>query len=585
MDNPPPAEPPQPGLPPEVKLLKDIVASDWYRYFGHPPTRSGPFPAYNWTEDYPPAMREASGYSGPPVDWMEGIAQAPAPQRPELMDGCRKAPIMALGLNPHAGTRQSDFGVTSPAYPQFRDADGNLQFNRYAYYSRYKTFYEAVFERGFTEENLAPESAFRAEKSGWVLSAERRGTADGTHDRIVDIKILYDNDDHTRNLSFRVPSDQHFALLFEPMPTIVPTDTPQFGAGAVIGGILEITEPKATRLQRTLSGYHERMVPILETLTYLAGTQLRGSQLALGEDVSQVDLLDLDTPGWGPALTDSAEDRSPVVPHLGLSRKERALWVQQLLISRPVVLMVVGRSALEVVVECLGRHLPEAFRAQFLTGDQELVPEADGFDFMKACCEAELFLEIREHIGSGDARREYHLRCRLLVLPDFAEPANYMPQVRFPVSLGGDSTINEWENFCAQFPEAGQLLESGQPLYPVVLPRVHPDPAGGKVNVWLMGEEDPIQTMLKNDAWATLIDSPWYYDPTRQIAQALLAELDEGRLAYDSDTGHLVRAEGRCRFCVNRLWKFPPGCTYTRVPGPKMTIDFLEAVVEAVLWR
>jgi hypothetical protein len=117
------------------------------------------------------------------------------------------------------------------------------------------------------------------------------------------------------------------------------------------------------------------------------------------------------------------------------------------------------------------------------------------------------------------------------------------------------------------------------------MPRVHPDPSGRSINVWLLGEEDPIQTILDQEAWEDLIDSEWYVDPTRQIAQLLLDELDEDRMEYDEETGHLVRSEGGCTFCDNALWKFPEGCAYEKTEEKQYTAEFLEEVVKAVLWR
>lgn len=584
MENPPSNDTSPPPIPLEVQLVNQTISCQICPYFWEAPSMYGPFPGFNWKEDYPAEMRSFSGFPGEATDWMEGMSQAPAIHRPEVMDGCRKAPIMTIGINPNLTAYQLNSAAAAWAYPQFRDREGNLQYNRYAYYFRYKTFYQVSLDLNFVRDNLKSEGLFHAEKSGWLLSAKRAGFEGNVNQRQITLEVLYDNDDRARTYTFEWSDAEHYVVLFDPHSVISPTDSPQFEAGAVIAGKIDLSTPQETRLKRDLTGYYERMVPILQTLTYLGGTQLRGAQLSVGEDVAQMNMVACASPAWNAKYNIEGQNLNAITTNCVSNAHDKAFVIKQLIQTRPPVLMIVSISSLLMFHKYLGRYFPDEFNARFFTESGELLSGIDDFTLLRATCENEWFLDIQQRVSTADGHEDYELRSRILVVPHFSYANNYMPQVRFPNATEAGSTINEWENYKAQFPHAAQILETGEPLFPVILPRLHEGYDGQSTNVWLLGEEDPIHNMLDQEAWETLIDSEWYIHPNRMIAKTLLDELDAGRLAYNAETGHLERGQGGCKFCDNARWKFPEGCLYNKTTEKVFSNAVLLAVVKEVLW-
>lgn len=575
MDKPPSAGPSSDSLPSEVKLLKDVISCRTCDFFWQAGSRYDPFPGFNWTEDYPQAMQDFSGYPDDAEYWADGLSMPPSIHPPTVLEGCRKAPIMTVGLNPKLHAQLVNPAAGAWCYPQFYDEEGQVQANRYAYYHRYKTIYQESFDLDFMRNNLQEAGKFTADRDGWLLSAERVVPDEGSQLRQIKIKFLYDRDDTAREFTLEWQDGEHYILFFWPNSEIIPTGVPQFRAGEILAGKIDLQQQKPAKISRDLNGYYERMLPILDELTFMAGMKLKGAKLKIGEDVCQIDMISCASPGWGVKYDLKGETAATVEQNCISMHRDKGWTIKQYLQTQPAVLIFVSLHALALFHRSMHRSFPRDFNERFFTGPGELKPGLNAFRLLRACNENPWFINIDEEIDG----QKLHFSSRLLVVPHFSTQENYLPQVRFP--LAEEGSTDPYQSYKKRHPYAAQLLESGQPLYPVVMKRVNPHKNG--TAVWLLGMDDPIQSILGTQAWGDLIDSPWYVDPNRMAAEVLMQELNAENLHFNHASGHLERNQGGCSFCDNALWKFPGGCTYNQGQEASLSASHLQELAKRLI--
>jgi hypothetical protein len=117
-------------LPVEVELAYEVMSCQAVRVAQQPGKkphpcsyfrRWGTYHSYDYTEDMPPPERGI-------VHKTRYVGRAPLV--PELLSGCRKAPIMALGINPNLpGWWEYHRGALNPLFDDYR---------QYAHYFRYR---------------------------------------------------------------------------------------------------------------------------------------------------------------------------------------------------------------------------------------------------------------------------------------------------------------------------------------------------------------------------------------------------------------------------------------------------------------
>jgi hypothetical protein len=117
-------------IPTEVELVFEVMPCNAQRAVQevtttHPCTyfqKWGTYHAYDYEESGPPAEHDI----GAAADYL-----GRAPLLPELVSGCRKAPILAVGINPNLPAWEAN--KRNSAYPLFDD------YRQYAHYFRYRT--------------------------------------------------------------------------------------------------------------------------------------------------------------------------------------------------------------------------------------------------------------------------------------------------------------------------------------------------------------------------------------------------------------------------------------------------------------
>jgi hypothetical protein len=63
------------------------------------PQPYGPYPTYDFASNTPTEKEPAGTLNS--LAWLQGTTRPPAFPDAEVMDGCRKAPIMTIGINPN----------------------------------------------------------------------------------------------------------------------------------------------------------------------------------------------------------------------------------------------------------------------------------------------------------------------------------------------------------------------------------------------------------------------------------------------------------------------------------------------------
>ena len=169
------------GLPLEVELVADVKACRTCKWFwdGSPPY--GPYPSFDWLSDFPPEVvrtEKQSGEYSPAQPWLSAKLTGTTIPDPGIMHGCRKAPIMTIGINPNL---TAWFPYTSSAswiYPGFTKAA------RFAYYYRHFTLYQESLSLDYVKAHLStgPNDRLIAEDD---FHAERRAKRSRTSSSVI----------------------------------------------------------------------------------------------------------------------------------------------------------------------------------------------------------------------------------------------------------------------------------------------------------------------------------------------------------------------------------------------------------------
>ena len=157
----------------KVKLVFHVPGCATCRFFW-PPRASeqpyGPYPAYDFVDNTPALA--TSGNNAVSFPWLKATTRPPAFPDAEVMDGCRKAPIRTIGINPNLTAFLPGQSGASWCYPSFSSAGGTDSWTKYAYYYRYRSVYQERFDFAFARGFMSPHGRILAAKAGRLLSAD-----------------------------------------------------------------------------------------------------------------------------------------------------------------------------------------------------------------------------------------------------------------------------------------------------------------------------------------------------------------------------------------------------------------------------
>ncbi len=530
-----------------VKGVRECRTCQWFWGGVHP---YGNFPVYDWNEDYPEAIRDQKQTTKKVCKVaLQGKAIGQGQVSAGIMHGCRKAPIMTVGINPNMTSYFASTDGARWSYPNFSKDE------RYAYYYRHHNVYQESLSLDFIHDNIVEGTAIKAEKNGWLMDATRC-----SDHRWVLLTFMYEDEDEARQVEVAWTENERFVVLVDRSydadskeEGFQNPDKPGFMAGDIIGAKIAGLQKDNVDIYENSTGYYQRYVYVLEKFKELAGGPLSDAPLSISEDVAQHDMIACASPGWSSKYDIPTEriTQNCVIDHGWL--------VKQLIQSKPSVIVIVGGSSLEMFAKVFAPYLKDLeyeYEVKNEDGSSHRVIK-ETFQLLKETTDRKHFL----HIKIGD----YELKSRIVISPHFSYYTNFVEQARL--------SEQGWLAFETDFYEDAAVLKANK--------RIEENTWNDIVPIRIYGQDDTIREKLSVPAWNVLM--AYYYEPITMLADVLLQEYKDQQLVFDPAIDRLTRAEGSCRFCVNDLWTFPEGCPYGKEKEEAPQPGELETIVQKVL--
>jgi nucleoside phosphorylase len=541
--------------PIEVKLPYQVRSCGCCQFFW-PEKKAqqiyGPYTAYDFDMNAPYAAPLASGATASP--WVMGRTRAPAFPEAEVLDGCWKAPIMTIGINPNLTAFSPGQNGTAWCYPNFTSDDGGDEWTKYAWYYRHRSVFQERLDFDFVRRFILPESRIMAPAPGHVTEAIRPDD-----NPAWSIKVRYDGD--AADTEIYLPGtcgDFPYMLLFDPHP---PNNT--FKAGDVIAGQLAVPGGIRVEVQQQQQGYYMQFVPVLQRFERTLQRQgIEHAKVQIGEDVSQLDMVACASPHWKPGFLGGTPESVQTIVDSCVTKNAWA--IQQFLQVHPAVLYIVSERSWDMFRASFGAYVRRdpPLSIKPVDGDFTLLRETT--DAQHPC----RFVFQFEADG-----RSYACDTRLVITPHFSYNDNFLPQYRL--------SPEDWKKFLEAEPECVKAMtpENG---FVVVKNEQKPEDF---TSIRLPSDEEKAaaaRAWLEQNfpsAYAPL--EPYYYAPHAMMANVLDQLLSEGALSWQvGEDGHgfLARTTGPCRFCTNQHWQLPFGCSYGNDKEPPLPPGFLEKI-------
>ena len=513
----------------------------------------GPFPSYDFNENTP-AGNQPDNDKVTNFPWLKGTSVEEAFPNGEVMDGCRKAPIMTIGINPNLTAFAPGQQGTSWVYPNFTSDNGTDAYVKYAYYYRYRSVFQEHLNFDIIKDFILPDGQIIAERDGTVVAAERTSESPN-----YKIKVLYDGDHEPRTIHLnRDLGTPRYVLMFNHF-----SPDNAFKKGDIIAGRLNIPAGHELEIYHGAIGYYEQFVPVLSYFeSFLKGRGCDDPQLKIGEDVCQLDMVACASPHWNEKYMG---DQLETVVNNCVSKNAWAM--KQFVQTKPVVLFLVGEASYNMFngafSKLLKRKKPLSAR-----------PEDGAFTLFRETVDPDdpLHFEFSTTIDGAP----YSIKTQIIAAPHFSYDTNYLPQFRM--------SEEDWETFKSEFSECYDYL-SGDHGYINIVP---PKQKGYFLAVQIIKDLAGVMHELEHKYAAALsFLTKFYYNPHKQMAEILERLYDDNKLAYTNSPsgngGLLDRTEGSCQFCVNSLWSFPQGCPYDKNKEQPPKEGFLQEVAKQIV--
>jgi hypothetical protein len=551
----------------EIELVYNVRPCGTCNFFwpDNPNDQSyGPYPLFDFNENFP----KENDPKGTPesYDWLQGKTIESGFPNGEVMDGCRKTPIMTIGINPNMTAFAPGIKGTSWAYPRFTSDNGTDGFAKYAYYYRYRNVYQERFDFDYVKKYLLNDSEItitetvtvtqdriKASKDGEIVSAERPGAGP-----TFDMVIKYEGEEEEITISLeRDKGKPRYVLLFDYRE---PTNV--FRAGDVIAAKLDVPEGQDVDIYQELQTYYEQFVPTLNTFSnFLKSKGYHDADLKIGEDVGQLDMVGCASPHWKPSFLGGTEDSENLIISNCVSKNAWAM--KQLVMTRPSVLFMVGESSFNMFKKFFGNLI---YRNKPLPDR----PSDYAFTLFRDTIDSEdptMFKYETEIDGTP-----YKIETRLIVTPHFSFSSNFVPQIRLYSA--------KREELEKSYPECFEFIKSDERI------AVSEPSKGYDSYSWTKEDNENILSTIQYkyaNCWAEMNKD--YYNPHAQMAQVLEDLYTGNKLSYDTagKAGYLKRSDGGCKFCVNKHWTFPEGCPYDKNKEDQdVPASFISEVVKQI---
>jgi hypothetical protein len=572
---------PFPDDPLEVKLAYQVRSCGTCSFFW-PEKKSaqpyGPYTTYDFIGNVPYAAQYLPGAVA--SSWVLGTTRPPAFPEPEIMDGCRKAPIMTIGINPNLTAFAPGQTGAAWCYPSFASDNETDAWVKYAWYYRYRSIFQERLDLDFVRRFILPEGRIFAARPGHVTTAQRVDD-----NPAWTLQVRYDGDPSDTVIQLPgVLGDFPYVTLFDAFP---PNNV--FKAGDVIAGRLAVPGGIRVDIQQQPQAYYVQFAPVLDRFEQtLHNLGHANASLRIGEDVCQLDMIACASPHWNPGFLGGTPLAVNQIVDNCVSKN--AWVVKQLVQTQPAVLYIVSGSSWNMFRMALGAY---AQRTPPLSS-----PAADGdFTLLRETTDPEhpLIFAIRANVDG----REYNCTTRIVITPHFSYDVNFLPQFRlspadfasftqqFPDCLAALTPANGFQLVpgnpgpsASQAPSTSQVVPPGLPP-PAVAPSVATYTA-----VRMPADATACLAFLaQNFPEANSFLQPFFYDPHAMMAGVLDGLFADGSLVYQTNpdgTGYLGRNAGACQFCVNSRWQLPLGCPYGKNLEQQPPPGWLERVAVQV---
>ena len=221
----------------EIDLVSNVNACGTCAFFwpDDPSAQPyGPYPSYDFDGNFPNLV---SG-SPPEAPWVQATTQAPCFPNAEILAGCRKAPIMTIGINPNLTAFAPGQMGAAWCYPSFSATGNGDASAKYAWYSRHRSIYQERFDLSFIRQYLLTTGQIIAPNPGVILGAAR--ASDAPH---FTITVRYDGDSAEQELPIvENTGEPRYVLLFD---TQAPNN--RFAKGDVIAARLDVPPGRMCR--------------------------------------------------------------------------------------------------------------------------------------------------------------------------------------------------------------------------------------------------------------------------------------------------------------------------------------------------
>jgi len=562
--NPPRREAQSSNEPMEVELVYNVRPCGTCSFFwpkDESPQPYGPFPTYDFDTNFPdtnsPANPTVQNYP-----WVKATTNNQAFPNGEVMDGCRKAPIMTIGINPNLTAFSPGQQGTSWIYPSFSEDNQTDAYAKYAYYYRYRSVYQEHLSLEKMENYLLEQDQFKAEKDGKLVGATRAFAKNQSGETIValSLEIEYSGEEKKTVVLNRNLGELRYVLLYDHFG---PNNS--FKAGDVIAALLDVPKGEQAEIMHGAIGYYEQFVPVLNYFEhFLEGKGFENPQLRIGEDVGQMDMVACASPHWNEAFMGGQLN---TVVHNCVQKNAWA--IKQLVQSKPVVLFLVGESSYDMFKGSFGKLIQ---RESPLSSH----PADGAFTLFKETVDLDTptYIEFQTEVD-GQA---FNLKTRLVIAPHFSYDTNYTPQYRL--------SIADWEKLKKDYSKTYDFIHEAYKNQKAKI--IYAQTAEDYISVQILEDPNSFKSQLENvDADGASFLSEFFYNPHLQMADLLGSLYDKGLLQYknpsSSGESGLYRTEGACHFCINDKWEFPLGCPYGKIKEQAPKAGYLEAVAKAMV--
>jgi len=563
--NPPRNKTPEPMADPlEVKLAYQVRSCGTCDFFWPTDKKAqpyGPYTAFDFRGSTPFAAPFTSKTNAAP--WVLGKTRPPSFPNPEVVDGCRKAPIMTIGINPNLTAFAPGQTGTAWCYPNFTSDEGTDAWTKYAWYYRYRSVYQERLDFDFARRFLLPEGRIFAAGDGVVTGLPRLDNSPAW-----ELHVRYDGDAADTVIPLHGKTgDFPYVALFDAAP---PNN--HFSAGDVLAGRLSVPSGIRVEVMQQQQGYYMQFVPVLAQFQDTLRKAGHPADLRIGEDVCQLDMVACASPHWTPGFLGGTPGSVQQIVDNCVSKNAWAM--KQLVQTRPAILYIVSVSSWRMFHDAFGAFVERA---------TPLSDEPEDFDFTLLRETTDPANPCTFHIKTTINGMEYECTTRIVITPHFSYNDNFLPQFRMK---SGD-----WTAFAAQNADCVAAMTAQNGFY-VVPADTNPKHADYFRVVQLTGDAGAAQALLQTRFPAAYYAlQPYFVDPHAAMAGVLDEMYAAGTLGWKDlpitkeqpkPSGYLSRTEGACQFCVNRHWQLPLGCQYGKNKETQPPDGFLEKVAEYV---